>query len=253
MTPGCLTRRLSLAEKALRKGDCALAARHFSRLSADSLKGRAFAQKAAAFCESKKAFPAAVFFYEAGLSMMMKKQADRKIARKMKKKLADLLFYKLKNYEKALKYYIDLKNQALERGALSAEGRRERFDLGRQISEGFRLLNKPRQALQEINQILKQPSALDRRRQERAAVLKAGLLLTVRDYETAIPFFREQIKNFPESADFFRRSLALVLEHQARLASAAKELKKISAGDPFLEKKIKDLTDRLNNRPGVSL
>ena len=249
---GCLSRRLARAEKALRKGDCALAARHFSRLSAEkNVAMRAFAQKAAAFCSNdqrQKSLPAAVFFYEESLSLL-----KGPAARKMKKALAGLLFHKLKNYERALKYYIELKNQAAGKEAASAERRRESFDLGYQISDGFRRLNKPRQALQEINQVLKRPSALDSRRREKAAVLKAGLLLTLRDYEKAIPFFREQIKNFPESADFFRRYLALVLEHQSRLASAARELEKISSGDPFLEKKIKDLTDRLNNRPGVSL
>lgn len=237
---GCLSRLswFSKSEKSLSKGNCLQAAKYFSQILKPNPKRQKFALRAAESCESQKAYPSALVFYEALLSEIKGEEAFR-----IKKKIAEILFYQIKNYEKALKYYDAL----LQR----AKGRREQFNLGYQISECFYHLGKYSQALLEVNKILKFRDTLKNR--EKAVLLKSSLLVVLKDYKTAIPFFRKQIKKYPEKETFFREYLALVFENQAKILLALKELEQIKPSTPFLEKKIKDLRGRLNNQPGVAL
>ena len=102
-----------------------------------------------------------------------------------------------------------------------------------------------------MNKILQFRDTLKNR--EKAILLKSSLLIILKDYKTAVPFFREQIEKYPEKESFFRKYLALIFENQAKILSALKELERIKPSTPFLEKKIKDLRDRLDNQPGVPL
>ena len=220
------------------KGDCKQVAKHFSRLLKLNLKQQKFALQAAESCEKKKDYQSALFFYEALLPEIKEEEALR-----VKKRIADILFYHIKNYEKALIYYDALLQEA--------KGIRDKFDLGYQMSECFYHLKKYSQALWEVNKILKFRATLKNR--QKAVLLKSSLLILLKDYETAVPFFREQIGKYPKKEVFFRQYLALVFENQAKILLALRELEQIKPSTPFLEKKIQDLKERLNNQPGVSL
>ena len=121
--------RLSRAEKSLSKGDCLKAVKYFSRILKPNPKQKKFALKAAEACVTKKSYSSALFFYEALLPEIKGREALR-----MKKKIAEILFYHIKNYEKALKYYDALLQHA--------KGGQEKFDLGYQISKCFYHLGK---------------------------------------------------------------------------------------------------------------
>ena len=237
---GCFSKVswFSKAKKSLSKGDCEQAVKHFSRLLKLNLKQQKFALQAAESCEKKKAYQSAVFFYETLLPEVRGEEALR-----VKEKIAEILFYQIKDYGKALKYYDALLQEA--------KGIREKFDLAYQISECFYQLKKYSQALLEVNKILKFRDTL--KNKQKAVLLKSSLLIILKDYKTAVPFFREQIEKYPEKEAFFRQYLALVFENQAKILSAVRELEKIKPSTLFLEKKIKALKERLNNQPGVSL
>lgn len=237
---GCLSgfSWFSKSEKSLLKGNCLQAAKYFSRILKPNPKQQKFALRAAESCESQKAYQPALIFYEALLPEIKGREAFR-----VKKKIAEILFYQIKNYEKALKYYYALLQQV--------KGIREQFDLGYQISKCFYHLGKHSQALLEVNKILKFRDTLKNR--EKAVLLKSSLLVVLKDYKTAIPFFRKQIEKYPKRETFFREYLALVFENQAKILLALKELERIKPSTPFLEKKIRDLRERLDNQPGVAL
>lgn len=237
---GCFSRVswFSKAERALSKGDCEQAAKHFSRLLKLNLKQQKFALQAAESCEKKKAYQPALFFYESLLPELKGEEAL-----KIKEKIAEILFYQIKDYGKALKYYDALLQEA--------KGIREKFDLAYQVSECFYQLKKYSQALLEVNKILKFRETLKNR--QKAVLLKSSILIILKDYKTAVPFFKEQIKKYPEKEAFFRQYLALIFENQAKTLSAVRELEKIKPSTFFLEKKIRALKERLNNQPGVSL
>lgn len=212
---------------------------YFSRLKGWNLKQEEFAFQAAAFCEKKGRFSAALFFYETLLSEM----GDNKKSFQIKKTVAGLFFYKLKNYQKAIVYYQDLLKRA--------KSEREKFDMGYHLSESFRHLKKPSQALFEVNRILSFRGSVKNRK--KAVLLKSSLLLSLKKYDEAEVFFRQQILKYPGQERFFRQYLALVFEHQFKTLAAIRELEKIKPSDAFVEQKIKALYERLENQPGLSL
>ena len=220
------------------KGDCKKAAKHFSRLSKLNLKKQEFAFKAAQACEEKKAYFSALFFYETLLPEVKGKEAL-----KIKQIVAGIYFYKVKNYETALRYYEEL----LKGG----KDPREKFEAGYHISESFYQLKKYSQALLEVNKILALRASIKNR--EKAVLLKSSVLLALKDYERAVPFFKEQMKKYPEKEGFFRQYLAVVFENQAEFLPAIRELEKIKPSNSFLERKIKELYERLESQPGGKL
>ena len=236
---GCFSRfgAFSRAESFFLRGDCEKAAKHFSRLSKLNLKEQEFALKAAQTCEEKKNYFPAVYFYE-----VLFPEVKEEKALKIKKIIAEIYFYKIKNHEGALKYYSAVLEQT--------EGTRDKFEAGYHISESFYRLKKSSQALLEINKILALRASLKNR--EKAILLKSSILMSLKDYEVAVPFFREQMEKYPEREAFFRQYLAVIFENQAKILSAIKELEKIKPSNSFLEKKIKELYKRLENQPGSS-
>ena len=237
---GCFSRLedFARAKKFLLRGDCVKAARHFSLLSKLNSKQQAFAFKAAGVCEKKKDYFHSLFFYEALLTEITGEEAL-----KIKRIVAALLFYKIKDYEKALGYYESLLKQA--------RGVKEKFEVGYHISECFYRLQKYSQALFEVNKIL--PLRTSRKVRQKAVLLKSSILMHLKNFEAAVPFFREQIREYPEKEEFFRQYLAFIFENQANILAAIKELEAIKPSRPFLEKKIKALYERLRQQPGVSL
>lgn len=227
----------SQAENFLLKGDCERAAKYFSRLSKLSLKEQKFAFKAAQTCEERKSYFPAVYFYEVLLSEVKEERAL-----KIKKIIAGIHFYKIKNYEGALKYYSAILKHTKET--------RGKFEVGYHISESFYRLKKPLQALLEVDKILDLRASLKNR--EKAILLKSSILMSLKDYEAAVPFFREQMEKYPKREAFFRQYLAIIFENQTKILSAIEELEKIKPSNSFLEKKIKELYKRLENQPGVS-
>ena len=237
---GCFSRLgdFPRAEKSLLKGNCKKSAKYFSRLSKLNLKQQKFAIKAAQFCEEQEDYFSGLFFYEALLPEIRGKEAL-----KVREIAAEILFYKIKNYEKALGYYEKLLKQA--------KGAKETFKARYHISECFYRLKKHPQALLEVNKVLSLKTS--RKDRKKAVLLKSSVLMHLKDYETAILFFKEQIQEYPEKEEFFRQYLALIFESRAQILAAIRELEKIKPSRPFLEEKIKLLYERLREQPGVSL
>ena len=237
---GCFSRLrdFSRAERAFLRADCRKAARYFSRLSKLDLNQQKFALKAAGECERKKDYFSALFFYE-----VLLQEIGGIEALKVKKTVAKMLFYKMKNYQKALKYYGSLQKQA--------KGVTEQFEAGYHISECYHRLQKYFQALFEVDKLLS--LRVSPKYRQKAILLKSSVLMHLKDYEVAVPFFREQIKEYPEKEEFFRQYLAVIFESQSKILAAIKELEKIKPSRPFLKKKIEELYERLQRQPGVSL
>ena len=156
------------------------------------------------------------------------------------KKLAELSFYKLKDYEKALKYYIKLLTRPLKPG--------EKFSIQYHIAGSYFHLKKYSQSLREIEKCFFQGISLSEEKQ--ASLLKGRIFIAQKQFEPAILFFEKQIKKFPGEEDFFREYLAFIYEAKKDFLSAVKELEKIEPPNAFTKEKIKHLLNRQNNQPG---
>ncbi len=168
----------------------------------------------------------------------------RNLQKTLQKKAAEHAFYRLKHYEKAIKYY----KQAL---ASSKGGGAEAFSLQYHISESFFHLKKPRQALFELDKInLRGLAGADA---QKAMLLKGRALLAAEDFDRAIPFLRRMADRFPGHSAFFRQYLALAFEGQKDLPSAIRELEQISPPSDFVRRKIRQLRRRLESQPGAAL
>lgn len=226
------------SRRSLRKGQCSESFKHFSYLESLNAKQKLFALRAGRTCEEKKT-PIAVLFYERWLKEF---ESATEKTREMEKKLAELSFYKLRDYEKAIFYYDRLLTQ-------DSSGK-DLFDLQYGLSESFFKLKKYSQSLLEVEKILKQKSLRPEDRQK-ALQLKGSLLMALEEYDKAIDFFKIQVERFPERAKTFHKYLALIFETQGRYQLAIEELKKISS--PSSAEKIEALTRRLSRRPKGAL
>ena len=220
--------------------DCETAYKRIFKGGELSIKGKEKLAKQADNCLKEGKDKQAVFLLER-LLKESKRQENRVIEIKQwENKLADLFFHKLKDHEKALKYYTSLLTRPLEPG--------ERFFIQKHISESFFHLKKHNQALREVEKCFFDGISIQ---QEKEAVfLKARILIEKKDFEQAISFFEKQIEKFPEEEAFFREYLAFTYEAKKDLLSAIKELEKIEPSSLFRKKKIQRLRERQNNQPG---
>ena len=228
------------AEKFLKKGLCQESAIAFSNLPKIGAREKAFVQKAARSCQNRGAWSASLFFYE----VLLKEEPDPQAAREIQKTAAHTAFYKLKNYETALRHY-----EALFKTARSLT---EKFDIGYQKAKCFSRLGKNSQALWEVEQILTF-FGVSKKQALKAVLLKASLLTSLEQYDKAVPFLKKGILEYPEKKDFFHRYLAFIFEKRGNILLSLKELEKMRPGGAFLRKKIQFLKNRMENRPGGGL
>lgn len=224
----------SQARRKLRRGQCPESFRYFSYLKNLTGKQKSFALKAGQLCEEKDP-QTAVLFYERWLRESGAASGDLQA---VEEKLAGLSFYKTEDYGKAVFYY--------DRLLRKSPDPKSRFKNRYGLAESFFRLKKYSQSLLEVEKILKQPKVSLKNRQK-TLQLKGSLLMALEDYDKAIPFFKTQVEQFPESAGVFRKYLAIIFESQGRYFQAIEELRHLPG--PASEKKIQDLSRRLSQRP----
>jgi len=181
-----------------------------------------------------------VFILEWLLEKLKTQESRVAEIKKQEKKLADLFFYKIKNYERALKYYVRLLTRPLNP--------EEKFYIQYHIAESYFHLKKFSQALIEVDKCFFKGISLSKEKQ--ASLLKGRIFIAQKQFAPAVLFFEKQIEKFTEEGDFFREYLAFVYEAKKDFLSAIKELEKIDQPNTFIREKIKRLLNRQNNQPG---
>ena len=175
-----------------------------------------------------------------------KKEQDRDKILFFEEAIADLSFSRLKNYEKALKFYVRLLGRDLPL--------KKKISIRMRIAESFFMLNRPSQTLRELKKIEGLPLSPHTERQK--LFLKARALARMEDdKDKAVSFFQKLMKKYPEQADFFREYLAILHEGQKDFAPAIEELEKIKApsGKSWTQEKIRRLRERQKNQPGIEI
>ncbi len=188
-------------------------------------------------CIKKEKTKKAIFILEKLLKIERNPSPSSK---KWQRQLADLSFYKIKDYEKALKHYTDLSRQVL--------GTEERFFVQYHIAESFFYLKKYSQALREADKCFFDGISQEKRKQ--ALNLKGRSLMAEGRFDLAKELFERQIEQFPEESAFLREYLAFIYESQKDFSSAIKELEKIHPSNPFIRGKINRLMERRSHQPG---
>ena len=225
----------SQSRRKLNQGQCFESFKHFSYIKTLTNKQKSFALKAGRDCEDKNP-KIAVLFYERWLKEQQ--SSPSREVRIAEKRVAWLSFYKVNDYEKAVFYY----DRLLSQKPFGEDWFENQYGL----SESFFKLKKYSQSLLEVEKILKQPP-LPLKNKQKALQLKGSLLIALGEYDRAITFFKNQVEQFPESAEIFLKYLAIIFETQGQYQLAIEELKKIS--NPAAEEKIRALTRRLARRP----
>ena len=247
--------RLSKSKKLLRRGFCEKSFAAFHEIQRLSEKDLAFGRRAAR--RSQKKNPAcAMLFYERLLEKIAAgelSQAPSFTAKRLFREKKDLrgeaarmAFYRLKNYEKAIRHYKELIKQGRGEPA-----RQRDFSAQYHISESFFRLKKFRQALLEIKKI--PLNRLSDEEARRAMLLRARALAAQKNLKEALPLFQRLIARFPAKSGFFRQYLSMAFEGEGNLPAAIQELEKIRPPTPFIRKKIRRLRRRLENQPGAGL
>ena len=221
-------------------GDCEKAYKKISKKASFSKKEKEKFAEQLKHCLKENKIKKAVFIFERLLKESQRQINSVNEIKKWKKKLAELSFYKLKDYEKALKHYTHLLAGPLEPG--------EKFLIQYHIAESFFYLRKYSQALRELEKCFFDGISMEQRKQ--ALILKGRVFIAQRQFEPALLLFEEQIKKFPKEEAFFREYLAFIYESKKEFSSAIKELEKIDSPNLFIQKKINRLADRQNNQPG---
>jgi len=206
-----------------------------------SLKQKTKFAKKADLCLEKQKTQEALLILEHLLKKTEKDRGKQNEIKKWEKKLAQISFYKTKNYEKALKYYTRLLKRPLRPG--------EQFTIQYHIAESFFYLQKYSQALIELEKCFFQGLSIEKMKQ--ALELKARIFLAEKNFDLAIELFKKQMKAFPEEEKFFREYLAFIYESKKDLLSAVAELEKIKDKDSFIQQKIQRLRQRQANQPGA--
>ena len=160
--------------------------------------------------------------------------------KKLTKKLAEIAFYKLKNYEKSLKHYNDILKFSIQDS--------EKSSVHYKIAKSYFYLKKYSQALIEIEKAFFKEISMEERK--RALILKGGLFMAQNQFDKALDLFQTQKELFPKHKDFFREYLAFIYESQKKFSLAVEELEKIEKPSQFTLKQIKRLKERENNQPG---
>ena len=191
-------------------------------------------------CLQKEKFSEAVFLFEKLLLNLKRNQDSIVEIKKVEKKLAEISFYKTENYEKAIKYYVDLLKKPIKL--------EEKFFFQKQISESFLYLKKYEQALKEVNKCFYKEISLKEKKE--AVLLKSRILIEKKAFEQALSFFEKQMDKFPEEEAFFREYRAFIYETKKEFLSAIEELEKIEPTNLFIKKKIQKLRERQSNQPG---
>ena len=230
------------AETALKKGDCEKARKFFISSPNKKLK---FAKKAGNFCLSSSP-KTAVWFYH----YLSERENINKIF-SYKKKIADIYFEILKDYEKAIEAYSFLSDQNLskkERNFYVYRMAFSYFELGK-FSVALSLLNKGTSSSAFDWQI----SSSDRIYWDNKFLMGRAFLM-LEQYVEAEQIFQEiQQKNplyFKENKLFYY--LSFIYELQKEFHQAISELEQFESTSEFLTSKIRRLRVRQGNQPGMS-
>ena len=192
--------------------------------------------KKAELCLEKEKFSSAVLILE----NFLKKNTGQKKTKILKQKLAEISFYHLKDYNKALKYYTEL----LKISLLPTE----KFSAQYHIAKAFYYLGKYSQALIEVERCFFKGVLIDE--EKKALLLKGRIFMAQEDFDKALALFQAQIKKNPDQRDFFREYIAFIYESQENFLKAAQELKKIEKPSIFIQGQIERLKKRQNSQPG---
>ncbi|MCB0391732.1 MAG: tetratricopeptide repeat protein, partial [Bdellovibrionales bacterium] len=127
------------------------------------------------------------------------------------------------------------------------------FDYKFRIAKAFYYLNKFKQSILEVEEILKK--TLSQEQNFSVRLFRANVLLIKKDFAEAMEEFEKLLVEFPERAQ--KENLGLVVavayEDMNEFDKAITTLEKIksNADDPnFIEIKIKRLKERIANQPG---
>ena len=217
----------------MKAGDCSQTKDSFQLIPADK-KAILFAEEAADFC-SLKSVDEAIWFLE----YLIKKDEPRRFF--FQKKLADLYFNKVKDFEKAIYMYSELQQQTsrlVEKGWF-----------GFYIATAYFEIKKWDQALKEIKkyEIPENQKDLD----VNFLFLEARVLLLKGQYDLSVQKFlqiQEQSPIFFEKHRMFLY-LSLIYESQKKFKYAQKVLKGFETSSEFLVERIERLKIRQKNRP----
>ena len=196
--------------------------------------------KRAENCLEKEQFSQAVLLFEKFLLEAKNTPISIKNRREIEKKIADISFYNIKKYNKAIKYYTKL--------LMEPSNSEKNFLIQKHIAESFFYLKKYNQALKEAEKCFYQGIAL--KREKELVFLQAHILMEKKDLVLSLSFFEKQIDRFPEEEAFFREYKALIYEARKEFLLAVGELEKIKTPSPFIRQKIHRLLKRQNNQPG---
>ena len=244
----CFLRRdnLSFAEKFLSKGLCNKAIKSFQKIKNKKQKQKQFAQRAAKECLEKHREPKGSFlFYESLLKENLQQPSflSFKEEKEIEFNMAQISFYDLKNYRRAIKYY----KKSLKFTPLP----QEKFINQYQIADSFFRLRKYDQSIEEIGKVFSKN--LKSKNKQKAMILKGRNLIAKKDFDKATLFFNDLIIEYPKKEGFFREYLALVYEEKKDFLKAIREMEKVKPPTGFTRQKIKQLYERLKNQPGVNL
>ena len=230
------------AETALKKGDCEKARNFFLSSPNKKLK---FARKAGNLCLSSSP-KTAVWFYQ-----YLSEREDINKALSYKKKIADIYFEILKNYEKAIEAYSFLNDQNLSQKEKNFYVYRRAFsyfELGK-FSASLSLLGKRTSSAAFSWRV----SSSDRIYWDYKFLMGRAFLM-LEQYMEAEQIFQEiQQKNplyFKENKLFIY--LSFIYELQKEFHQAISELEQFESTSEFLANKIRRLKIRQGNQPGMS-
>ena len=229
------------AKNALEKKDCPKVLSYFGKLYTEKQKLKV-AKKAGPLCAKKHPLQAKTFYEY--LSVI---EQDIVKTLTFKKALADL-YFKLKEYEKAIEVYSFLKQQKN-----IVESKKEQFSF--QIALSYFELKKWPACLKELKNLLKRGVTSPKTEQSlKPAILflKARAFLMWKKYSLAETTFLELKKTHPiyfKSQDGFLY-LAFIYESQKEFSKALSYLKSSDRPKAFLDKKIEQIKKRQKNQPG---
>ena len=230
--------------KLVSRGQCLEAYQLFVQWGNRNEKQTQAGEQAAQECLTKHKSPkAAVQLHEALLQDYKQQNSQFKKIKETEFKIAEISFYHLKNYKKAIRFY----KKKLQYTPKPQEKPRVLYAL----AESFFYLNKYDQALVELGKLLQENPKTNLRGQ--AYLLQGRVFLEQKKSQKAILVFRQMIDHYPHKIDILREYLALAYEESKNFLLAIKELEKISVQKPFYRAKINKLYKRLKTQPGRRL
>ena len=230
-------------EKALERGECRQAKLLFSSIEENQSKKIRLAKKAAEKCLYASKRKEAIWFYQ----YLSKRENSKEKRLLFKKKLAQIYFEEVKNYEKAIELYSFLMKQ----DTLDLEKQLYSF----RIAVAFFEMGKWEASLRQVEVILSSTKEGKDRGWVNRMFLKGRILLMQEKYKAAEAVFKKIQQIDPV---FFRENkivfyLSLIYELRKEFHQAISELEGFQSTSDFLMNKIRRLKVREDNQPGAAI